>query len=123
MRRCERNGSRIGIGASVGSVRMWEVSVIVVWSAKLRHRCEVSTTTAPTPRVSIMNGAGKMSATTASTPRVSILDGGGKSGRSTTAVVVRCDGMVGTRSDITMVVHVVGMVLFTIIVILMRGNI
>ena len=63
-----------------------------------------------------------MSATTAPTPRVSILDGGGKSGRSTTAVVVRCDGMVRTRSDITMVVHVVGMVLFTIIIICRKGH-
>ena len=62
-----------------------------------------------------------MSTTTAPTPRVSILDGGGKNVRSTTAVVVRCDGMVRTRSDITMVIHVAGMVLFTIIVILQEG--
>ena len=77
---------------------MWEVSVVIVRIPKWRNRC-------------------KMSATTASTPRIGILDGVGKSGRGTTAVVVCRDGMLRTRSDIAMVVHVVGMVLLTIIVI------
>jgi hypothetical protein len=58
-----------------------------------------------------------MSATTASTPRIGILDGVGRSGRGTTAVVVCRDGMLRTRGDIAMVVHVVGMVLLTIIAI------
>ena len=35
---------------------MREMSIVVVWGAKLRHRCKMSTTTTPTPRVCIMDG-------------------------------------------------------------------
>ena len=98
VRRCKRNGSRIGIGASVGSIGMWKVSVIVVRSSKLLNRC-------------------KMSTTTASTPRISILDGAGMGVRRATAMVVRCAGMVRTQCGITMAIHLVGMVLSTAIVV------
>ena len=90
VRRCKRNGSRIGIGVSVGSIGMWEVSVVVVRSSKLLNWCEMSTTTAPTPRISILDGVGKS---------------------------VRCAGMVRTQRGITMVIRLVGMVLSTVIVV------
>ena len=98
MGRCERNRSCIGVRALVGMIRMWEVSVVIVRISKWRSRC-------------------KLSATTASTPRIGILDGAGKIGRGNTAVVVCRDGMLCTLGDIAMVVHVVGMVQLTIIAI------
>ena len=38
---------------------MREVSVVVVRSPELLSRCKVSTTAAPTPGISILDGAGK----------------------------------------------------------------
>ena len=68
-----------------------------------------------------------MSTTTAPAPSVSILDGGGKSCQRTIVVVVRrrCDGMVCARGGATMVIHDIqasGMELSTMIVVCRKGH-
>ena len=93
VRRRERICSRIGIGASVGRIGVWEVGVVVVVGTRLRYGCEVGATTAPTSRVGIMIGAG-MGTTTASTSRISIMVSMGMSQGCATAMGICCASMV-----------------------------
>ena len=56
-----------------------------------------------------------MRTTTAPTPRISILDGAGKSVKRVAALVVHCAGMVRTQRGAIVVVHLAGMVLCNVL--------
>ena len=63
-----------------------------------------------------------MCTTTAPTPGVSIMDGACMSVRCATVMVVHCAGMVHTQCGITVVIHLAGMVLSIVIVVCEKGH-
>ena len=114
VRRRERNCSRIGIGASVGSIGVWEVGVVVVVGTRLRYG---GASTAPTSRVSIMIGVG-MGTTTASTSRIGVMVSMGMSRGCATAMGVCCASMVRAQyGDVVVACHVSVVMLLSAIIV------